>query len=845
MSLSPAPLAALLPHQQDGGLDPDEALERFVSFVTDSGLELYPAQEEAILELFSGRHVILNTPTGSGKSLVAQALHFKAMSEGAVSYYTCPIKALVNEKFFALCEVFGAENVGMLTGDASINRDAPIICCTAEVLSNLALREDEPAVDYVVMDEFHYYGDRDRGIAWQIPLLTLGRTTFLLMSATLGDVSKIEEGLRTFTGRDVATVRGFERPVPLEYEYSEQVLHETIEKMVEKDRDPIYLVNFSQRAAAEQAQNLMSVNFSSREEKQKIREALDGFRFDTPYGKDLSRFVLHGIGLHHAGLLPKYRLMVERLAQEGLLKVISGTDTLGVGVNIPIRAVLFTQLCKYDGEKVAVLSVRDFHQVSGRAGRRGFDDRGYVVVQAPEHVIENLRIAQKQAENPRRKLVKRPAPTKGYAHWDQATFERLLSRPPEPLESRFEVSHGLLLSLLQSRSDRRGGGYRRLLGIIGRSHGTDGARRRQKREAAVRFRHLRHAGIVELRKKEEGGPGRIVHVSEGLQDDFSLNHSLSLYLLSALELLERESSTYALDVLTLVESILENPYAILYRQLDRLKGEKIAELKAQGMDYDDRMAELEKVEWPKPLADFIYPTFNAFADRHPWVGHENIRIKSIAREMYEQLASFDDYVRDLGLQRSEGVLLRYLSEAYRALVQAVPEGFRDDEVEAIIAHFRLMLRTVDSSLLDEWERMQGLSPETARGAAAEEKPYDLAEDSRGLTLRVRAELHRLLKAVADRNWEAAAGFVKEGWSPEELEAEAAPYFEEHPSIDLTPNARKAHNTLLKAIGPRRWSAVQKIVDPEGESDWMIDCVVDLSGFVDDGQPILELQAISS
>jgi len=862
-SIATAPLAALLPSEGSPRLDTDQVLERFVSYATAGGLSLYPAQEEAILELLSGKHVILSTPTGSGKSLVAQALHFQALAEGKTSWYTAPIKALVNEKFFALCEAFGAENVGMLTGDASINRDAPIVCCTAEVLANLALREEDPPVDYVVMDEFHYYGDPERGIAWQIPLLSLGRATFLLMSATLGDTSAIEESLRTLTGRDVATIRGAERPVPLEFEYSERALHETLEKLVEGNRHPVYLVNFSQRAAAEQAQNLMSVNFSSKEEKERIRAELDGFRFDTPYGKELSRFVLHGIGLHHAGLLPKYRLLVERLAQGGLLKVISGTDTLGVGVNIPIRTVLFSQLCKFDGEKVGVLSVRDFLQIAGRAGRKGFDDRGWVVAQAPEHVIENLRIAEKQAANPKKKLVKKQAPTKGYAHWDAATFERLQTRPPEPLASRFEVSHGLLLALLQAEAEpegsplavapgekiaraatapsRRGGGYRRLLQLVARSHGSDRLKARHKRDAAVRFRQLRHAGILEVVR--DGGASR-VRVAEGLQDDFSLHHTLSLYLLAALDLLDRESPTYALDVLTLVESILENPHAILFKQLDRAKGEKIAELKAQGMDYEDRMAELEKVEWPKPNRDFVYPTFNAFAEKHPWVGDENIRLKSIAREMYEKLSGFHDYVRDLGLQRSEGVLLRYLSEAYKTLVQSVPEVYRDDEVEAIAAWLRDVVRGVDSSLIDEWERMQGLAPSSAAASAAEEKPYHLADDRRGLTIRVRTELHRLLKAVATKDHEAAAACVRPGWSAEEIAEAMAPYWEEHASIDLTPNARKAHNTILTETGPRQWNAVQKIVDPTGEADWTIECSIDLREWVDDGAPILTLQRIA-
>ena len=407
----PAPLAAFLPARGAPPLSDEDVLDRFVGWVSATGISLYPAQEEAMLALLEGRHVVLSTPTGSGKSLVATFLHFQAMSRGERSFYTCPIKALVNEKFFDLCRLFGAENVGMMTGDAAVNRDAPIVCCTAEILMNLALREASPRVDAVVMDEFHYYADRERGVAWQVPLLLLERARFLLMSATLGDMTSIDESLEAVTGRPVTQVRSGDRPVPLEFEYRETPLHETIEDLVTARKAPVYLVNFTQRAAAEQAQNLMSANFSTREEKEALRQALAGVRFETPFGKDLQRFLRHGVGLHHAGLLPRYRLLVEKLAQQGLLKVVSGTDTLGMGVNVPIRTVLFTQLCKFDGERTAILSARDFRQISGRAGRKGFDERGYVVAQAPEHVIENKRIAEKQAAG--KKVEKKKPPQKG------------------------------------------------------------------------------------------------------------------------------------------------------------------------------------------------------------------------------------------------------------------------------------------------------------------------------------------------------------------------------------------------------------------------------------------------
>jgi len=842
----PAPvLASLLPSSGEK-LSSDQILDRFVSFASGAGLSLYLAQEEALLELLSGKHVILNTPTGSGKSLVATALHFKAMCERKTSVYTCPIKALVNEKFFALCDVFGAEKVGMLTGDASINRDAPILCCTAEILSNITLREQEPNVDYVVMDEFHYYADRERGVAWQIPLLGLPGTTFLLMSATLGDMTAIEESLRSLTGRQVATVRSAQRPVPLDFEYRETPLHETIEELLKTHRAPIYLVNFTQRACAEQAQNLMSVNFSSKDEKEQIRQALFQARFDTPYGKEFEKLLRHGIGLHHAGLLPKYRLWVEKLSQAGLLKVISGTDTLGVGVNIPIRTVLFTQLCKFDGEKVGILSVRDFLQIAGRAGRKGFDERGSVVVQAPEHVIENLRLAHKAATG--KKVVKRQPPPKGYVHWDRSTFQRLLSKPPEPLESRFEVSFGLLLNLLQG-STEYGGGYARLVRLVQRSHGRDYDRRRQLRTAAQRFRTLRGAGLVEVIRRGPERPAR-VQVAPGLQRDFSLNHTLSLYLLAALEGLDRAAETYALDVLTLVESILEDPDVVLYSQLHKLKAEKVAELKAQGIEYEERMQELEKLEWPKPLAEFIYATFNEFERQHPWVGHENIRPKSVAREMVEGFYTFHDYVRQYGLQRSEGVLLRYLGQVYKTLVQTVPAGFKNEEIEEIVSYFRGMIRQVDSSLLEEWENLQNPITRRAQRPKSPEPtpPPDPAADPQAFRARIRIELHRLLKALAAKRYEEAMA----SFSPSDVEWDAAalaaamePFWQTHGGIDLTPRARQASNTFLTSIGHRQWRAQQRIVDTEGEVDWVIDCVVDLRQERPDDAPLISLRRIGT
>jgi superfamily II RNA helicase len=830
-----APLAALARGADSG----DEVLSRFVSHVTASGLNLYPAQEEAILELLEGKHVILATPTGSGKSLVATALHFKAMAEGKVSYYTCPIKALVNEKFFALCDLFGAENVGMLTGDASINAEASILCCTAEVLMNLALRDAKARIDYVVMDEFHYYADKERGVAWQVPLLLCNDARFLLMSATLGDTTAIEESLKELTKRDVAVVRSQQRPVPLDFEYRETPLHETIEYLIASNQYPVYLVNFTQRAAAERAQDLTSVNLTTKEEKARLSELVGEAKLDTPYAKDLSRYVKSGIGLHHAGLLPKYRLLVEKLAQQGLLKVVSGTDTLGMGVNIPIRTVLFTQLCKFDGEKTTLLSVREFHQIAGRAGRKGFDERGRVVVQAPEHVIENLRLAEKKAQG--KKVTMQKPPQKGYVHWDKQTFERLLTKPPEPLESRFVVTHGMLLQILQGDPK----GYRRLVQLIARAHASLNQKRQLRRTAATLFRTLKRAGIIEL-VVDERARHPLVQVSLDLQRDFSLNYTLSLYLVETLKLLDRSSPDYALDVLTLVESILENPQVVLFAQLDRLKEEKLAALKAEGVEFAQRIEELDKMEYPKPLRDFIYDTFNQFAERHPWVGQESIRPKSVARDMVERFCSFHDYVRDYGLQRSEGVLLRYLSQVYKVLIQTVPEPARTDELDDIIDHLRAMLRAVDSSLLDEWQSLREtpegvkLVPVGISGIA----PPPLHEDRRLLAVRVRGELHRLVAALAKKDFAAAVTLSRGEWTAEKIAADLASFLTEHPSIDVTPRARRPHLTRVEpASEPRTFNAQQRLLsldlESEDDADWMIDAFVDLRQ--GEAEPLIELR----
>jgi superfamily II RNA helicase len=883
----PATLYDLIPRDEKPGND--VLLGRFLDYAEARRLQLYPAQEEAVLELFDGKNVILNTPTGSGKSLVALAMHFASLAHRRRSVYTCPIKALVNEKWRDLCREFGPDNVGLSTGDATVNRDAPILCCTAEILANIALREGAAAdVDDVVMDEFHWYADRDRGVAWQVPLLTLPQARFLLMSATLGETEFFEQALTKLTRRATATVKSETRPVPLEFAYSEIPLAQTLEKLAADRKAPVYVVHFTQLDAAQSAQDFTSINVCTREEKNQIANEITGFKFTSPYGPEIRKWLKHGIGIHHAGLLPKYRVLIEQLAQKGLLKIICGTDTLGVGVNVPIRTVLFTRLCKFDGQKTGILSARDFHQISGRAGRKGFDDQGWVVAQAPEHVVENLKLEEKAAKGGK-KAVKRRQPEHNFVNWDVKTFQRLMAAPPERLTSRFQVSHAMLLNVLS----REGDGCRAMQNLIRDCHDTPRQKKEHTKRAWQLFRSLVERKIVEIvqprsgvsaERRQNAEPGaemgtsaetplRKICVNVELQDDFSMDQTLSLYLLETLPLVNPEQEDYALVVLTLVESILEDPVIILRKQLDKIKGQAVAEMKMQGLDYDQRMAELEKLEHPKPNREFIYSTFNAFADKHPWVGEENIRPKSIAREMFETFRSFADYIRDYELQRSEGLLLRHLNSVFKVLSQTVPDAAKNDTLREMELYLGTMIRQVDSSLLDEWEKMRDPSYQRAetkevRPPGAEEAAADLTRDTKALTAAIRNRIFMFLRGLVIADYEQAIANLSASagradlpvgqdaqqrvptdadglpWTADRLRAAVEAYELEHDYICLDPNARNVRHTYITPSDDKKtWRVQQMLVDPEEHNDWVAEFEVDLAQSRALGEPFLRLRRI--
>lgn len=820
-------------------VDSSNLLDGFLAWTSAGNIDLYEAQEEAILEVFSGHHVILTTPTGSGKSLVATAAHFEAIARGKRCWYTAPIKALVSEKFFSLCQEFGSDNVGMITGDASINPDAPIVCCTQEILANLALRHGSDApVDTAVMDEFHYYSDRDRGWAWQIPLMELQKTQFVLMSATLGPAEFFLNDLETRSSRSAVEVTGSARPVPLEWSYRKTTLLESIRDLIQMDRAPIYIVHFTQRAAAERAQALTSLDVLTREEKQRIREEISNFRFDSPFGKDVARFVKAGIGVHHAGLLPKYRLLVERLAQEGLLKLICGTDTLGVGVNVPIRTVLFSQLCKFDGHGTAILTVRDFQQIAGRAGRKGFDDEGFVWCQAPEHQVENLKALEKAADDPkkRRKVQRKKPPERGYAHWDEKTFERLRSGQPEILSSNFRVSHSMLLNVL----DRPGNGCAALRRILTENHDSRPQQRNHIRQAIGMYRSLVSAGIVET-LNEPDTDNRLVRVNIDLQAEFDLTGALSPFVPDAVELLNRDDISYALDVLTVVESVLENPSVVLARQRDKARDELFAELKREGVDYEERLARLDEVEWPKPLKEFLYTTFDAWAVHHPWLGQENLRPKSIVRDLYERAMTFREYVNYYGIKGSEGVLLRYLTDAFKGLQKTVPDSLWTSELEDVFEWLGALVRQVDSSLLDEWERLQ--NPEQLN-EEIRPQAVDITTQTRAFQVMIRNATFRWIQLLSRADYTGLAQEAEGDLSdPERIKEVVSAYWEDFNEVTTDAEARSSRWLVETARDQTQVIVEQIVCDPEGFNEWRLRGVVELEASREAGEAVVKLTDI--
>ena len=841
----PGSLGRLIPWPDDEtypNIAAEEALDLFLGWVESRGIELWPHQEEALLSLAAGDHLILGTPTGSGKSMVALGMCFMSVCTDRRAYYTAPIKALVSEKFFDLVNLFGRENVGMITGDAAINAEAPIICCTAEILANQALREGEKCdVGCVAMDEFHFYADPDRGWAWQVPLLTLPHAQFLLMSATLGDTSSIAASLAEHTGgRTVDTIADAPRPVPLSYEFVDTALEGTVELALRAGEAPLYVVHFAQDAALASAQSLASYGVSTKEQREAIKEAIKGTRFTTTFGKTLQRLLGCGVGVHHAGMLPRYRLLVEKLAQQGLLPVICGTDTLGVGINVPIHTVVLTALSKFDGRRMRHLNAREFHQIVGRAGRSGFDTEGHVIAEATEYDIENARALAKAGGDPKKaRKIKTKKPPEGFVGWNKQTFERLIAAEPEALRPRMKVTHSMVLAEVEQGGDA----WARVHRLIDESAQPDAEKDALSTRADEIFATLMDAGVV---VREEGPEGEASYsTTVDLPDDFALDQPLSPFLLAALELLDPESETYALDVISMAEATLEDPFQILRAQQRVARDRAMSEMKAEGVDYDERMERLQEVTYPKPLEELLDAAFAEYCEKVPWARDFALSPKSILRDMVETASDFKEYVGRYNIARSEGLLLRYLSEAFRALDRTVPLEKRDERLRDIIAWLGLVVRTVDSSLVDEWAAAGEGSSEGLD--AAPPAPDEVVRDRRALTLLVRNALFSRVRLAAHEAVDELGKLDAEwGWRAGAWQCALERFFDAHDEILLDADARSTAYFLVDESDERSarvWHVRQIFRDSDDDRDFGIWADVDLDATQDEGAAVFSVYRV--
>ena len=822
-------------------LDAESAYQRFLDWVEARGITPWPHQEDALFALAAGSNVILGTPTGSGKSLVALGMMFMAMATGRRGYYTAPIKALVSEKFFQLVDVFGKDNVGMITGDSHINTTAPIICCTAEILAGDALR-DGPGADIgcIAMDEFHFFSDPDRGWAWQVPLLTLPRAQFMLMSATLGDMTAIAACLERKTGRDVEQVIDAPRPVPLTYQYVKTALEGTVELALRQGDSPLYIVHFSQDAALTSARALASYGVATKEQRETIKEAIKGARFTTAFGKTLKHLISCGVGLHHAGLLPRYRLLVEKLAQQGLLPVICGTDTLGVGINVPIHTVVLTGLTKFDGYKQRRLRSREFHQIAGRAGRSGFDTEGVVIAEAPEYEIENHKAELKAGDDPKKlRRLKKKKPPEGFVTWNEQTFDRLIEAAPETLRPRLRITHSMVLAEVEQGGDA----WARVLQLIDDSLQTDEQKGALKARAAEIFATLIDAGVV-VRTPQDGTKAPRPTVPSGpldgpadytltvdLPDDFALDQPLSPFLLAALELLDPESDSYALDLVSFVEATLEDPKQILRAQERQARDRAMNEMKAEGIDFEERVEKLQDITYPKPLEDELDAAFQQYCAKVPWAGDYELSPKSVLRDMLETGCDFKSYVARYKVERCEGILLRYLTEAFRALDRTVPEDKRTDQVDDIVAWLGLVVRSVDSSLVDEWANAG------APMDAAPPVPSDqVVTDRRGLTLLVRNALFQRVRLAARDDAEALGALDTDwGFGVARWRRVLDAFYDAHEDLLTDADARSTAFLDIDESDEKTdhvWHVHQVFSDSDGDRDFGIVADVDLDATQD-------------
>jgi hypothetical protein len=422
--------------------------------------------------------------------------------------------------------------------------------------------------------------------------------------------------------------------------------------------------------------------------------------------------------------------------------------------------------------------------------------------------------------------------------WGEPTFERLVAAEPEALTSSFAVSHSMLLNVI----DRPGDAFAGMRHLLTDNHEDRAAQRRHISRAIAMYRGLLAAGVVE-RLDVADEEGRTIRVTVDLQSDFALNQPLSPFALAAIELLDRESPTYALDVLSVIESTLDDPRQVLSAQQFKARGEAVAQMKADGIEYEERLELLDGVTHPKPLAELLEAGFEIYRRGHPWVAEHQISPKSVARDVYELAMTFTDYIGFYSLARSEGLVLRYLADAYKAMKQTVPDEAKSDELKDLIEWLGELVRQVDSSLLDEWEQLANPTAAPAPTAPIEERPPPVTANARAFRVLVRNALFRRVELAALRRPDLLGELDAEaGWDSQRWAGALEKYFGEYDAIGTGPDAR-GPALLLVDEQPGRWSVRQILDDPAGDHDWGISAEVDLAASDEAGTAVVRVTAV--
>ncbi len=430
-------------------------------FLWSRGLEPYAVQEQAIAQIIAGKSVLVTVPTGTGKTVMAKAGIYAAFERGRTAVYTTPLRALTEEKYRELCDDFGAGNVGMATGDFKINREAPIQVEVAEILWNRIVSDKNVSpADVVIMDEGHYFNDQERGYVWEQSIIGLDpRSQLVVLSATVGHPERFCHWVELTRRQPMGLVESRERRVPLVHEFREEFLIETVKDLAHRGDVPAIVFVFGRELCFEVARLIKSARrFTTDEERARIEKLCDETLLPAGVAKELKPLLAHGIGIHHAGILPRYKQLVEQLTLERLVKFVVCTETIAAGINLPARTVVFPSLRKYIQKQPRLVTAAEYHQMSGRAGRPQFDDKGLAITLAPEDVVSDLRKELKDSarrpaydESKVRKSVynraRSDAQRKGEVCWTPDDHAALVSGEPAELKSKTKITAEQVLAI--------------------------------------------------------------------------------------------------------------------------------------------------------------------------------------------------------------------------------------------------------------------------------------------------------------------------------------------------------------------------------------------------------------